>query len=158
MRSIIGLCLITMAGLVFAGCGGKDDPKPSGKKINLKVTVTVNGSNSDDQVDIRMLAANHDASQYGAPVWKLNGTVQGNEHIISLDHQDFSGATKTYVMETVKAFDFGQLSVGVSNDLGGTPISVSYKVEQDGKVETSFENVVVAPDQRYDKQYTYQAK
>lgn len=124
----------------------------------MKVTITVTGANADDQVDFGIGAGNHDASQYGAPVWKVNGVTQGNEDDILLDVDDFVGATQTYVLETVKPFDFGHLNAGCSNDLGGNPITMSYKVEVDGKVETNVENLVVAAGQSHNKNYSYQAK
>ncbi|MBB6238985.1 uncharacterized protein with von Willebrand factor type A (vWA) domain [Pedobacter sp. AK013] len=121
----------------------------------MKITVTVTGANQNDQVDFQVSAGNHDASQYGAPVWKINGTSQGNQDNIIIDEGGFTGTTKTYVFETVKPFDFGELSINVVN-LEGGPITASYKTEVNGKVETN-ENVVVAVDQSYSKMFTYRS-
>lgn len=117
------------------------------------MTVTVTGADQNDQVDVQVSAGNHDASQYGAPVWKMNGTSQGNQQSILIDEKSFIGTTKTYVFETVKPFDFGEMSISVVN-LEGGPITASYKTEVDGKVETN-ENMVVAVDQSQNKRFTY---
>lgn len=149
-----------VASVGFTGCGGKDDdPAPNNNKITMKFTVTVAGADNQDQVDITVTAGNHDASQYGAPVWKVNGVTQGNENVLILDIDNFVGGTKTYVIETIKPFNFGGLSVGVRNNAQVPgPVTISYKAEVDGKVETNVENVVTAASQSYNKNYTYKAK
>lgn len=139
--------------LFLASCKKKNDDNPSGSKISMKMTVTVTGADQNDQVDFQVSAGNHDASQYGAPVWKMNGTSQGNQNSIIIDEGSFIGTTKTYVFETVKSFDFGELSINVVN-LEGGPITASYKAEINGKVETN-ENVAVAVGQSYNKKFTY---
>jgi hypothetical protein len=154
-RIILGLCLVTLISFVSTGCGDKDDPKPN--KITMKFTLTVTGAASNDQVDFTIGAGNHDASQYGSPAWKINGQTQGNESVIQLDVQNFVGATKTYILETVKPFDFGSLSVGYSNADGG-PLTISYKAEIGGNVETNVENLVVTAGQSQTKNFSYQAK
>jgi len=159
MKSISKKSLLTVmvisVGIVFlASCKKKSDDNPnSGNKISMKMTVTVTGADQNDQVDVQVSAGNHDASQYGAPVWKINGTSQGNQNSIIIDEKSFIGTTKTYVFETVKPFDFGGLNISVSN-LEGGPITASYKTEVDGKVETN-ESVVVAVDQSQNKTFTY---
>ncbi|RAK34953.1 UNVERIFIED_ORG: hypothetical protein DFS12_105284 [Chitinophaga ginsengisegetis] len=151
--------LLLVAGLVFTGCGGKDDPAPENKKMTMKVTVTVAGADSQDQVDFSVEAGNHDASQYGSPVWKINGVTQGNEDHILFDIDNFVGGTKTYVFETIKTFNFGHLNVSVVNNTEvPTPVIISYKAEIDGNVETNVANVATASGQSYNKNYTYQPK
>jgi len=154
---IVNLCLAALASLVFTGCGSKDDPKPSKAKINMKFTITVPNAAAASQIDVQVSAANHDASQYGAPVWKMNGVTQNNEHSILIDERNFAGATKTYVFETVKAFDFGNLSVSCTAS-DGAAVKLSYKAEIDGKVETNVENLTVAAGQSINKDFTYEGK
>lgn len=152
-RIIFSLCLVTIAGFGFPGCS--DDDKPANNaKINMKFTVKVTGADANDQVDFQAGAGNHDASQYGSPAWKINGTTQGNENFVALDTEDFVGSTKQYVIETVKAFNFGSLKVVCSNTDGG-PITLSYKAEVDGKVETNVENLVIPAGQSEVKDFTY---
>lgn len=150
---ILGLCLVTMISFISTGCSDKDDPKPS--KISMKFTLTVTGANLDDQIDFAVGGGNHNASQYGSAIWKVNGESQGNETSIILDEQKFSGSTKTYIVETINPLDFGSLSVDYSNTEGGGPITISYKAEIDGKVETNVENLVVAVGQSQTKNFTY---
>jgi hypothetical protein len=148
------MCLAAVASFAFTACSKKDDPKPGNEKISLKITLTVNGADNNDQVDFSVSAGNHDASQYGAPVWKKNGATQGNEDHILIDEKSFFGSTKTYVFETVKPFDFGRLNVSYSN-LDGGPITLSYKTEVDGKVETNVENLVILAGQSQSKNFSY---
>lgn len=153
-KSLLTVTVLSVGILFLASCKKKSDDNPnSGNKISMKMTVTVTGADQNDQVDVQVSAGNHDASQYGAPVWKMNGTSQGNQQSILIDEKSFLGTTKTYVFETVKPFDFGELGISVSN-LEGGPITASYKTEVDGKVETN-ENIVVAVDQSQNKRFTY---
>lgn len=152
-RIIFSLCLVTIAGFGFTGCS--DDDKPANNaKINMKFTVKVTGADANDQITFQAGAGNHDASQYGAPVWKINGITQGNENNVMLDEDDFLGSTKQYVVETVKPYNFGSLIVSYMNFDGG-PITLSYKAEVDGKVETNIENLVITAGQSDIKNLTY---
>ncbi len=150
------MCLFIVAAFVFAGCSKKNDPGPdTGSKKSMKFTFTVTGSDLNDEIEFHLTAGNHDASQYGAPVWKVNGVTQGNEDDLFLTKRDFAGNTKTYVVETVKAFNFGALNVHytIAED---SPVTISYKAEIGGKVETNVENLVVAAGQSQNKNFTYQ--
>lgn len=150
---IIALSFLLFTVLI-TGCKKDKDPKAD-SKISMKVTMTVTGADAGDQTDFRVTAGNHDASQYGAPVWKLNGTTQGNESVILMDVQRFTGSTKTYTLETVKPFDFGGFAIYISNS-DGAALTVSYKAEINGKVETSAENLVISAGQSHSKNFTYQ--
>ncbi|MEJ2901509.1 hypothetical protein WAE58_03700 [Pedobacter panaciterrae] len=153
-KSLLTVMVISLGVLSLASCKKKPGDNPdNGNKISMKMTVTVTGADQNDQVDVQVSAGNHDASQYGAPVWKMNGTSQGNQQSILIDEKSFIGTTKTYVFETVKPFDFGEMSISVVN-LEGGPITASYKTEVDGKVETN-ENMVIAVDQSQNKRFTY---
>jgi hypothetical protein len=155
---VYSLCLVMVTSFLFTGCGKKDDPAPANNaKISMKFTLSVTGADQNDQIDFAVSAGNHDASQYGAPVWKINGTTQGNENVLLLDKGDFTGATKTYVIETVKPFNFGSLKVGYSNH-DGAAITMSYKAEVNGAVETNVQNLVIAAGQSQIKNFTYQPK
>ncbi|MDR2234712.1 MAG: hypothetical protein LBE92_01185 [Chryseobacterium sp.] len=152
---VFGLITLITLGTVSTSCN-KDDDEPSNAKANIKITVSVTGADSNDQVDFGIGAGNHDASQYGSPVWKINGVVQGNEDDIIMGIDDFTGSTQTYVFETVKPFNFGNLNAHVTNHDGG-PVSVSYKTEVGGALETDVTTTVVAG-QTHNKNYTYMAK
>lgn len=149
-----GLCFLALTALLAAGCGGKDDdPKPSAKKINMKFTVTVAGVEGDDYVYFQFDAGNHDASQYGKPMWKINGVTQGNETTVKLGDDDFRGNVKTYVVESATAFDFGSLSVDYTNYTA--PLTVSYKAEINGEVKENVQNRVVPAGGKEDKTFKY---
>jgi hypothetical protein len=150
---VFNLCLLAGAVVLFSGCSKKDDPAPAAK-INLKITLTVVGADNMDQVDFGVSAGNHDASQYGSPVWKKDGVTQGNEGVILISQSAFFGATKTYVFETVKPFDFGSLSVSYTNR-EGTPISLSYKTEVNGVAQTNESLTVPVGTDVQTKNYSY---
>lgn len=152
-----GLCLAAVATFTFTGCSSKDDPAPAAKKITIKYTVTANGVSDMDDLEFAAMAGNHDASQYGAPVWKINGAEQGNQDDVRVDDKKFLGTTKTYVFETVKGFDFGSLSVKCTN-MDGDPITLTYKAEINGQVQTNQTATVAAGAGAYMKDYTYKAQ
>ncbi|NML39537.1 hypothetical protein HHL17_20215 [Chitinophaga sp. G-6-1-13] len=152
-----GLCLAAVATFTFTGCSKKDDP-PAANKITIKYTVTATGVTANDNIDVMAAAGNHDASQYGASVWKINGVDQGNADDVMIDEQKFLGNTTTYVFETVKPFDFGKLSVSVTN-MDGAPIILSYKAEVNGTVQTNQQNVSIAAGSgAYTKDFTYKGQ
>jgi hypothetical protein len=74
-RQIIsGFLMVALSTAIFTACSKDDDATA---KANMKFTITVNGADSNDQVDFLVSAGNHDASQYGSPVWKMNGANPG---------------------------------------------------------------------------------
>lgn len=154
-KIISAFFILAIIGTTITACS-KDGDDPGDAKASMKFTITVNGADSNDQVDFVVGAGNHDASQYGNPVWKMNGAIQGNEDHIQLAVGNFTSNTKTYVFESVKQFNFSSLNVSVSN-LDGAPVSISYKAEVNGKVETN-ETKSIAADQIFIKDYSYQAK
>ncbi|MBC9933148.1 hypothetical protein [Chitinophaga qingshengii] len=153
-----GLCLAAIASFTFTGCSKKNDPAPEEKKVAVKFTVTATSAGVIDETDITIqaAAANGDASQYGAPVWKINGVTQNNEDNIFLKGNQFNGSTKTYVLETVKPFGMATIGVECTNR-GTTPITLTFNTQVDGKVQTNVENLKVMPGEGYDKQFTYTA-
>lgn len=155
VKKIISTFMMSaIIGAVFTACSKDDDPAEA--KAVMKFTITVNGADSNDQADFIVSAGNHDASQYGSPVWNMNGTTQGNLDDIQLEVSNFTGNTKTYVFESVKPFNFSSLHVALSN-FDGAPISVSYKSEVGGNVETN-ETKSLAAGQTFIKDYSYVAK
>lgn len=156
-KIIVGFALTAAISTSIAGCSKDKKSSPEAKKISMKITVKAVGADANDQVDFAVIAGNHDASQYGSEVWKLNATTQGNQNSVLLDVGDFTGTTKTYVLETVKSVDFGSLSFNVSN-LDGAPITVSYKAEINGVVETNVENQVFTAGQSQNKNFQYVGK
>nr|WP_295870578.1 hypothetical protein [uncultured Chitinophaga sp.] len=151
-----GLCLAAMGSVAFTGCSKKDDP-PTFKSITIKYTITATGVTANDNIAIQAGAGNHDASQYGASVWKINGVDQGNTDHVTIDEKKFLGTTTTYVFETVKPFNFGNLSVDVTN-MDGAPIKLSYKAEVNGAVQTNEQNLSIAAGGSLNKDYTYKAE
>lgn len=151
-----GLCLAAITSFIFTGCSKKNDPAPEEKRVAVKFTITATGVTDDDNITIHALAGNGDASQYGAPVWKVNGVTQNNESSVFLKGNQFTGNTKTYVLETVKPFGITTISVECTNR-GTAPITLNFNTQVDGKVQTNVENLKVVPGEGYDKQFTYTA-
>lgn len=150
------LCLITLTTLLAAGCKKDKDNNepPAGSRVSMKFTLKVTGADANDVLNFQVAAGNGDASQYGAPVWNVNGATQGNESVLQFDAQDFIGGTKTIVIESVKGFDFGSLNVYCANG-DATPLTVSYKAEIDGNVQTNAENLAIVTGTTHIKNFTY---
>lgn len=158
-RLLHHLCLLLIAGLLTTACKKDKDKQdtPSGTRVQMKFTLKVTGADANDVLGFQVAAGNGDASQYGAPVWKVNGTTQGNESVLEFKTQDFIGGTKTIVVESVKGFDFGSLNVYCANG-DANSLTVSYKAEIDGHVETNAENVAIVNGTTHIKDFTYRKR
>ena len=97
MRSIM---LLMALGLVFgiSSCSRDDDPSPNNSSGNkYKITLTLNGVDADDHVVFSLAGTNTNAD---SNVWKINGQTQAGQIGIGLNEDNFSGSTKTYVIES----------------------------------------------------------
>lgn len=151
----MALILCTVAIGLFTSCsdddGGSTANPTNGK--NVKLTITVNGAADSDYlsfVAVGSAASNPSEST----VWKVNGTTLTNESAVSLGENEFTGSTKTYVIESVTPLSV--VSVGMqfltSPDRSYT---FSYKAEINGEVVKQENNVQVTSDNDYTHDYTY---
>jgi hypothetical protein len=145
---------IIFAGLLagFSSCSkSSGDPSPSNGRT-AKFTVTVTGAPSSAYISFVMVGLTNNTSE--ATVWKVNGTVRNNENTVSLGKNDFSGNTKTYVIESIKPLS--AISVGVQClNVENSAYKVSYKAEINGEIKNDEKDVTVTKTADFTHDYTY---
>lgn len=144
----LSLALILGASFVF-GCKKKDD-MGMGEGKTAKFTITVNGIENQDYASFVIVGGDY---QQTKSLWKVNGVVQTNEEAISLDKDDFTGGTKTYVIESTKPVTLATVGIQCLNY--GADYTVSYKAEIGGKVVKEDQNVVVGVNKDYTHNFNY---
>lgn len=150
MRSMM---LLMALGLVFgmSSCSRDNDGDGSGKDGNMyKITITLNGVDANDFVSLAAAASDASAS---TSVWKINGVTQNGQVGVGLNETNFTGSTKTYVLET----NFKVIALAAGGQLinYGGAITGSYKIEKNGKVEVN-ETINLASDgANWSKQFNF---
>jgi hypothetical protein len=145
------ICAVLLAG--FSSCSKKNsgDPSPSNGR-NAKFTVTVTGTPASAYISFVMVGLTSDPKE--ATVWKVNGVVQNNESSVSLGLNNFSGNTKTYVIESVKPLS--TIGVGIQFlNVEDIPYKVSYKAEINGEVKNDEKDFTVTKNADFTHDYTY---
>ena len=130
-----GLMLLMTLSLIFgiSSCSRDDDGDGSGNDGNMyKITITLNGVDAYDFVSLAAAASDAAAS---TSVWKINGVTQNGQIGVSLNETNFTGSTKTYVLET----NFKVIALAAGGQLinYGGAITGSYKIEKNGKEEVN---------------------
>lgn len=131
LRSVM---LLMVVGLVFgiSSCRGDDNSPqpgvPSGK--NYKVTLTLDGFDTNDYVSFSLAGSN---SKADTNLWKMKGVTQAGQLGIGLQNDNFTGSTKTYVLES--NFNLISVAAGLSvTNFGTNTITGVLKIERDGSV------------------------
>ncbi|WP_345949181.1 hypothetical protein ABDD95_20255 [Mucilaginibacter sp. PAMB04274] len=146
-------CFMLLAG--FSSCSKKDNDEsspssPDGRTAKFTVTVT----NAPESAYISFVMVGLTNNTTDATVWKVNGVVQNNEKTVSLGKNNFSGNTKTYVIESIKPLS--NISVGVQCLSPGTAsYNISYKAEINGVVKADNKDVTVTANSDFTHDYTY---
>ena len=130
-----GLMLLMTLSLIFgiSSCSRDDDGDGSGNDGNMyKITITLNGVDANDFVSLAAAASDAAAS---TSVWKINGVTQNGQVGVGLNETNFTGSTKTYVLET----NFKVIALAAGGQLinYGGAITGSYKIEKNGKEEVN---------------------
>jgi len=152
LKFFLFMGLISAPGL-FVGCSKDkaDSPDSDDNKIKTaKFTVTVSGATSGSIISVGA-SGNNTAGELG--IWKVNGEDRGDEAIIALNADDFTGSTQTYVLEITKPVF--RIGINLTGDLidDAAPYKISYKAEINNKVVKDDPNVTV--DQTHDYLHTY---
>lgn len=148
------LGILSLLTLVLITSCSKDDNGPGGNPPNgshYKITATLNNVNpQDDYVSIVVSGGNLAGK---TDVWKINGVVKTGESAVGLNDGDFSGTTKTYVIETtvpIRAFAGGVQIINYGENL-----PLSFKIEKDNKTIVN-ENLTLTGDgDDFTKQYSF---
>ena len=148
-----GLMLLMTLSLIFgiSSCSRDDDGDGSGNDGNMyKITITLNGVDANDFVSLAAAASDAAAS---TSVWKINGVTQNGQVGVGLNETNFTGSTKTYVLET----NFKVIALAAGGQLinYGGAITGSYKIEKNGKEEVN-ETINLATDgANWSKQFNF---
>ena len=82
--------------------------------------------------------------------WKINGMAQENQSNIRIENEHLAGG-KTVVVETATPLDNIIVTLGGTSD--GTPFTLKFKAEINGKVENEISEQVSGA--TFSKQFTY---
>ncbi|MDR6737634.1 MULTISPECIES: hypothetical protein [unclassified Sphingobacterium] len=123
------LALVTFA---FVGCSKDDDnTMPSENKGALKVTVTTSSSFTVDGGDVSVSCGSA-GSDAKPQTWTVNGTAGTTGQVLySVEKEYFQGG-KTAILESPA--NYLTASVNISAFTIKQPFTLTYKVEQGGKV------------------------
>lgn len=150
-RSIIALSLFSTLFLSSCKSSNDDDDVKSENGNSYKITVTLNNVNADDDY-VSVIAVGTGAGTK-LDVWKVNNVVKSGESSVSLGDTDFTGSTKTYIIETTEKISNFTNSIQIINY--GQDMTVSYKIEKDDVVKIN-ENVTLAgPGTDFTKNYSF---
>jgi len=152
LTTILSVCLIFSLTLLFSCKKDDDNTTPGSTGKTVKLTFTVNGVNAESDY-VSFVAVGGASDRTTNTVWKVNGVTRSNEQGISLGKNDFTGTTKTYVIESVVPLDL--VKVGIQCINFDAPYVLSYTAEVDGKVVTSNQNVSVETNKDYTHDFTY---
>ena len=152
-KSVLFSASFVFASLAFSSCSSsstEEDPQPANGN-NFKITVTLNNvSATNDYVSVVTVGGTSSGVYTN---WKVNGKVRTGENSISLGKTDFTGSTKTYVIETsepIKSLTAGTQIINYGDDM-----PMSYKIEKNGKVVID-ENLTLKGDNSdFTKNYSF---
>lgn len=129
-RKLLGINLILLTLLVLPGCGDGQDGSTSG--ATYRITLTLQDVNPQDDFVSFTAVVNNQSGMITYPAWRLNNVSQGNLQTISLDKNDFSGGTTSYVIETVDPVQIFTSGIQIINY--GSPLSGAILIQKDGVV------------------------
>jgi hypothetical protein len=151
MRKTSKLLSIALVLALLFSCKKDSETTPVKNGKTAKFTITANGVNSsDDYVSFVIVGGDTKGTK---TIWKVNGVTRNNEAAISLGKDDFTGSTKTYVIETILPVDVISASAQCINF--NASYQISYKAEIDGKVVTNDDGITVDVNKDYTHQFDY---
>ncbi|MBZ4189404.1 hypothetical protein [Niabella beijingensis] len=137
---------------LFSSCGKDKSTADDNKIKTAKFTFTVTGAANGSVVSISA-SGNNTAGK--TAIWKVNGQIRSGEDAIVLNAANFTGNTKTYVLEiTEPLFKIG---INLAGELAesGTPFKISYRAEVNGNTVKDEQSVTVDQTHGYLRMYTY---
>ncbi|MBK0382839.1 hypothetical protein I5M32_07685 [Pedobacter sp. SD-b] len=152
MKHLKFIAILALGAITFSSCSKNNDAPSNGDGKNVKFTFTVTGVNPAEIDNVSFIAVGGNSTN-DKTIWKVNGVTKNNEQDISLGEDDFTGSTKTYVVESIKPLTSAQISLQCINF--DAPYKISYKAEVNGKVENDDENITVDVNKDYTHQYSY---
>ncbi len=155
MKTFKSLLLSTLviASLISIFSCSSDDNSNSNTGSSYKITVTLNDVNATDDFISIVAVGSNQSGVNNYPMWKLNGANQANVQTISLGKNDFTGTTKTYVMETVNPI--GIFTSGVQIINYGNPMTGIFKIEKNGSILINQTINLVGDNTDFTQDYSY---
>lgn len=147
MKKIV-LFAFLVAGLMSGVSCSKDDGPGAQKGKTGKFTISAPGLSGEDMVVVMFTGSN--GAQLVKTPWKINGVAQENQSNIRIENEHLAGG-KTVVVETATPLDNIIVTLGGTSD--GTPFTLKFKAEINGKVENEISEQVSGA--TFSKQFTY---
>ena len=147
MKKLI-LFSILCIGITALNSCSKDDGPGASKGKTGKFTISAPGLTSEDMVLIMFTGSN--GAQLVKTPWKINGVAQENQSNIRIENEHLAGG-KTVIVETAVPLDNIIVTLGGSSD--GTPFTLKFKAEINGKVENDISEQISGA--TFSKQFTY---
>lgn len=154
MKDILSDALVHM--MVFftlSSCSNNDDNNNSHNDSSYKITITLNEVNENNDYVSVTLAGNNLSGDVESPLWSINGEGQPNTLTVSLDKNDFTGATKTYIIETNTTIDVFTAGVQIINY--GPALTGSFKIEQNNTTVVSEAINLVGDNTDFTEDYSF---
>lgn len=139
---------ILFIGVIALNSCSKDDGPGSSKGKTGKFTISAPGLTGEDIVIIAFTGSN--GAQLVKTPWKINGVAQENQTNIQIKNEHLAEG-KTVIVETAVPLDNIIVTLGGSSD--GTPFTLKFKAEINGKVENEISEQI--SDGTFSKQFTY---
>lgn len=124
LHKVIIICSV----LLLFSCSESDNDTSS----RFKITITLNEVNPTDDFVSVTVVGNNQSGNVTLPLWRLNGSDQTNSLTVSLDKNDFSGNTKTYVIESIRPIQIFSAGFQIINY--GDPLTGTLKIENNGTI------------------------
>ncbi|WP_300669222.1 hypothetical protein [Soonwooa sp.] len=149
-RTIALSASFAIVSMLVLSCRSSDDGGSTTNGSNYKITVTLNNVSAEDFVSVVTVGAGKSDVYTN---WKVNGKVRSGESTISLGKNDFTGSTKTYVIETSEPIT--TMTAGAQIINYGADLPMSYKIEKNGKTVVD-ENLTLKGDGTdFSKNYSF---
>jgi len=149
-RSIIVLSILSALFLSSCKSSNDDEDMQSENGNNYKITVTLTNVNASD--DYVFVGAVGTGSGSKLDV-KVNNVVKVGESSVSLGDTDFTGSTKTYVIETTEKISNFSNNVQIINY--GQDMTISYKIEKDNAVKINENMTLTGAGANFTKDYSF---
>lgn len=138
-----------LTSVTIMGCSSSDDDLPSDGN-SYKITVTANAVDDRDFVSFVVVGADLNQSN---TIWKVNGEERTGETGVSFGKNEFTGATKTYVIESIKPLRL--VSIGTQLINYGAALPYAIKIEKNGKTEIDVSNTLTGDGADFTKDYSF---
>ncbi|WDF67948.1 hypothetical protein PQ465_16800 [Sphingobacterium oryzagri] len=143
------LLLFTFLGITMMGCSSDDDNLPTDGNT-YKITVTASAVEERDFISFVVVGADLNQSN---TVWKVNGEERTGETGVSFGKNEFTGTTKTYVIESIKPLRL--VSIGTQLINYGNPLPYAIKIEKNGKTEIDVSSTLTGDGADFTKDYSF---